>query len=205
MEASVVVGSSHIQFIRKKCARRYGVLHFQLDWHLQLFCRVGVLCPVWQSSRIVAPPADTHQGRRVDVFGGVLENVYFCMRHTKIVLVMHAVGKLPFATVCVLFAATSVLLSSCGREPRPVPPVMEEAKLVDFLEEAYLLEGYYAFVSHYRFDTLQPEMVASYDALFGKYGITQEVFDTTIRWYVEHRDIYARVCDSVLTRLQMAE
>ncbi len=78
---------------------------------------------------------------------------------------------------------------------------MDEATFVDFLERAFLLEGYYSLETHYRFDSLQPEMIASYDSLMARYGITPEIFDTTINWYVRHPDIYLRVQESVMSRL----
>lgn len=92
-------------------------------------------------------------------------------------------------------------LTSCKSEPVPEPPVMDEATFVDYLADAYLLEGYYSLQTHYRFDSLQPQMIASYDTLMARYGITRDVFDTTIRWYTHHPDIFMRVQDSVMARL----
>lgn len=99
----------------------------------------------------------------------------------------------------------SFSLSSCSSEPVPKAPVMDESTFVDFLSEAYLIEGYFALESHYRFDTLKPEMIASYDTLMAKYGITHQIFDTTIHWYVHHPDIYKRVNDSVMAHLANPE
>jgi len=106
-----------------------------------------------------------------------------------------------FPVVLALCATFTFSLSSCSSEPRPQSPVMDEATFVDFLEQAYLLEGFYALESHYQLDTLQPEMIASYDSLLAQYGITHEVFDTTVDWYAHHPDIYQRVHDSVMARL----
>jgi len=82
---------------------------------------------------------------------------------------------------------------------------MDEPTLVNFFEEALIIEGYYAVETVFRYDTLQPQMIASYDSLFAKYGITREIFDTTILWYAHHPEIYQRVHDSVLARLEVTE
>jgi len=101
--------------------------------------------------------------------------------------------------------ATTFSFSSCNSEPVPESPVMDEATFANFLEEAYFLEGFYSLETHYHFDTLQPEMIASYDSLMAKYGITHDIFDTTIHWYVHHPEIYLRVQDTVMARLTPSE
>lgn len=118
---------------------------------------------------------------------------------------MKNVRNSSLTVVSVFLLAVVPFFSSCGSEPLPKPPVLEEARFVDFLADAYLLEGFYALESHYRFDTLQPEMIASYDSLLAQYGITREVFDTTVLWYAHHPDIFARVQDSVMVRLTPEE
>ena len=118
---------------------------------------------------------------------------------------MKKVRNISFSAVCALVLAVASFFSSCGSEPRPQPPVMEEGQFVDFLTDAYLLEGFYAFESKYRFDTLQPEMIASYDSLLARHGISEEVFDTTVSWYTRHPEIYQRVHDSVMLRLTPGE
>lgn len=97
--------------------------------------------------------------------------------------------------------ASTLSFCSCKSESKPQEPVMDEASFASFLEEAFLLEGYYSLETHYRFDTLQPQMIASYDTLMAKYGITHDDLDTTIHWYVRHPDIYLRVQESVMARL----
>lgn len=89
---------------------------------------------------------------------------------------------------------------SCNGNSRP-SNVMDEETMASFLEDAYILEGFYAIQSHYQFDTLQPEMIASYDTLLSRYSITSDDFERSIDWYVHHPEIYHRMCDSVTARL----
>ncbi|MBQ6069072.1 MAG: DUF4296 domain-containing protein [Bacteroidales bacterium] len=92
----------------------------------------------------------------------------------------------------------------CSHEARPPHDVMTETAMVDFLEQAYLLEGFYAVETGYHYDTLHPEMLASYDSLLASSGITRDDFERSIGWYGRHPDIYARVHDSVLARIDSA-
>ena len=78
---------------------------------------------------------------------------------------------------------------------------MPETQMVDFLEQAYLLEGFYAVETGYQYDTLHPEMLASYDSLLASYCITRDDFERSVNWYSRHPDIYERVHDSVLARI----
>ena len=103
-------------------------------------------------------------------------------------------------SVTLLFCAA---LSGCSRNAVP-DDVMSETAMVDFLEQAYLLEGFYAIETSYRYDTLHPEMLASYDSLLASCNITRDDFERSIRWYSAHIDIYTRVHDSVLARLDAA-
>ncbi len=97
-----------------------------------------------------------------------------------------------------------VVVAGCSHEVKPPADVMPEAQMVDFLEQAYLLEGFYAIETGYQYDTLHPEMLASYDSLLASYAITRDDFERSVRWYGNHPDIYTRVYDSVLARIDTA-
>lgn len=47
-------------------------------------------------------------------------------------------------------------------------------------------------------------MVASYDSLFSTFNITREAFEHSVGWYCRHPDIYGRIHDTVLSRLDAA-
>lgn len=94
----------------------------------------------------------------------------------------------------------SFFLTSCHRVSIP-SDVMEEEKMAEFLQRAYLLEGFYAVETQFRYDTLQPEMIASFDSLFSEFGITRDEFEQSVDWYSQHSEVYSRVHDTVIARL----
>ena len=107
-------------------------------------------------------------------------------------------------TALTLSVAALALLGAC-RDDKVPSDVMDEEQMASFMQDAYLLEGYYAVSTGFMYDTMNAEMIASYDSLLAQYGITREVFDTTVSWYAHHPDIFARVQDSVMVRLTPEE
>lgn len=101
-----------------------------------------------------------------------------------------------FSAIFLLF----VLCVSCHKKDVPTY-VIPEQKMSEILQDAYLLEGFYAIETQFHYDTLGAEMMASVDSLFAKHEISQHDFDTSIAWYIHHPDIYKRVHDSVIARL----
>ena len=101
------------------------------------------------------------------------------------------------------FSAVLLLcLTSVGCSQERVPSgVMDEPTMAAFLKEAYLLEGFYAVETGFQYDTLHPEIVASYDTLLASFGITRADFEHSVEWYIRHPELYERVHDSVLARL----
>lgn len=104
---------------------------------------------------------------------------------------------------CLTFSAVSLLcLASVGCSQERVPSgVMDESTMAAFLKEAYLLEGFYAVETGFQYDTLHPEMVASYDTLLASFGLTRDDFERSVDWYIRHPELYEQVHDSVLARL----
>jgi len=107
-------------------------------------------------------------------------------------------NKLRYTPLALLFAAV-LLLSACRSDKVPAD-VMDEQKMASFLQEAYLLEGFYAVETGFHYDTLQPEMIASYDSLLVSYGLSRDDFERSVDWYTHHPNIYQRIHDSVLAR-----
>lgn len=107
--------------------------------------------------------------------------------------------KCGFALLPVLLLLAGVLVSCRGDE---VPEdVMGEERMASFLQEAYLIEGFYAVESNFHYDTLQPEMLGAYDSLLSRYGLSREEFEQSVDWYTAHPKVYKRVHDTVLARL----
>ena len=72
-------------------------------------------------------------------------------------------NQLRYTLLAALFAVAA-LASGCRSDQQP-SDVMGEEKMAEFLQEAYLLEGFYGIETSFQYDTLYPEMLASYDSL----------------------------------------
>lgn len=108
-------------------------------------------------------------------------------------------NKYGFMSLPVLLALLC-LMGSCRSDAVP-SDVMGEERMASFLQEAYLIEGFYAVETHFHYDTLQPEMLGSYDSLLARYGLSREDFERSVDWYTEHPHIYKRVHDTVVARM----
>lgn len=92
-------------------------------------------------------------------------------------------------------------LSACRRGEMPAD-VLPADKMVDFLSEAYLLEGFYAVETEYRYDAMTPEVVSAYDDILARHGIDKEAVERSFHYYAEHPDLYQSIHDSVIARLE---
>ena len=100
-----------------------------------------------------------------------------------------------------LLAVFAVLaLVSCGHKALP-DGVLNEAQMVDFLSEAYLIEGFYAVETRYNYDTLADQARADYEALLRKQGIKEEQVAASFDYYAHHTDAYAKIHKRVVDRL----
>lgn len=104
----------------------------------------------------------------------------------------------------VLLLALSLVAVSCHRGGRPAG-VMDHDEMVNFLSEAYMLEGFYAVETQYRYDSLLPEVVAAYDGILAEQGLTRKKVEKSLRYYSEHPAEYQEIHDSVLAILDDEE
>ena len=93
------------------------------------------------------------------------------------------------------------LLASCRRGGRPAD-VLDAPQMVDFLADAYLLEGFYAVETQYRYDAMPGEVLRAYDDILDKHHLTREQVEHSFTYYSEHPDLYKPIQDSVLARLE---
>lgn len=90
----------------------------------------------------------------------------------------------------------------CGCKDIVVPSdVMKEKTMVSFLKDAYTLEGFYAIETAFHYDTLHPQMLASYDSLLASYSLTREDFERSVDWYSRHPELYQKVHQEVIDQL----
>ena len=101
--------------------------------------------------------------------------------------------KLLFFAIAVLLA-----LSSCNRDKRP-DVFIEEAKMIDILTDAYLMEAQLNLMKMSGKDVSDLQ-VDYYRQLFEHYGITDTIFEQNMAYYTHHPSQLERMMDSVSNR-----
>ena len=101
---------------------------------------------------------------------------------------------------CVVAVVAAILVASCGGEKAPADLIPAD-RMVDFLTDAYLLEGFYAVESEYRYDALTPDVVRAYDDILMRHGLNRKQVERSFEYYSAHPDLYQPIHDSVLVRL----
>lgn len=101
----------------------------------------------------------------------------------------HSVAALLMIIVC--------LVAACDKAPNGVIP---ESKMELLLVDLELAEGY--IESHWdQFPDDSSRLVLKQSVL-AKHGVTPELYDTSLVWYARNMDIYIKVYDNVIGRLQ---
>lgn len=80
-------------------------------------------------------------------------------------------------------------MTACRSEQRPADFVDPEV-MASFMADLYLVEGYYAIESQYRFDDAPPELLAAIDGLLEKHHLTRETVEHNLDYYSEHPEKY---------------
>ena len=101
----------------------------------------------------------------------------------------------------VLLLLPLLLLTACRNEKRPAD-VMSHEQMVAFLTDAYLLEGFYAIETQYRYDALTPEVLHSYDSILDVHGLTREDVERSLDYYTDHLDDYQIIHEQVVASLE---
>ena len=92
------------------------------------------------------------------------------------------------------------LLASCRHDSRP-SDVLDAPEMVAFLADAYLLEGFFAVETQYRYDAMSPDVLRAYDDILAKHNVSREQIEHCFDFYSHHPDLYAPIQDSVLALL----
>ena len=101
---------------------------------------------------------------------------------------------------CVVAVVAAILVAACGGEKAPADLIPAD-RMVEFLTDAYLLEGFYAVESEYRYDALTPDVVRAYDDILMRHGLNRKQVERSFEYYSAHPDLYQPIHDSVLVRL----
>lgn len=96
---------------------------------------------------------------------------------------------------------TLLLLAACQHGKLP-QGVMSKEKMVDFLTDAYLLEGFYAIETQYRYDVLPEHVLASYDSILRVHSLSREDVERSFDYYTHDLTLYQQIQDSVVARLE---
>ncbi|MBR1517087.1 MAG: DUF4296 domain-containing protein [Bacteroidales bacterium] len=103
-------------------------------------------------------------------------------------------------SLTIILLAIAVAMAGCNRDSVPAG-IMTEEEMIDFLSEAYLIEGFYAIETGYNYDKLTDDIVNSYRELLDRKGLSQQKFEKSIEYYMRHSDRYERVHQAVVDRL----
>lgn len=74
--------------------------------------------------------------------------------------------------------------------------------MVDFLTDAYRLEGFYAVETQYRYDVMPDHVMRSYDSILDVHGLTRDAVERSIDYYSHHLDEYEAIHNDVVARLE---
>lgn len=96
--------------------------------------------------------------------------------------------------------AALLLFGACRHDERPAD-VLDAPRMVAFLSDAYLLEGFYAVESQYRYDAMTPEVLRAYDDILKAHHTSREQVEHSFDYYASHPDLYRTIQDSVLAIL----
>jgi hypothetical protein len=79
---------------------------------------------------------------------------------------------------------------------------MDTATLADFLVEAQLIDSYRNIMSSYNRDSIDSIADAAFASLYAKYNITEEVYDSSISYYMNKKGVLESVYKRVIVKLQ---
>ena len=73
--------------------------------------------------------------------------------------------------------------------------------MVALLTDAYQLEGFYAVERGMDSLITDPVILATYDSIFNKHGVTRQQFDESMYYYMCHADKYEKIHKAVVENL----
>lgn len=103
--------------------------------------------------------------------------------------------------IVLLLLPLLLTVAACRHEGRPAD-VMTHEQMVSFLTDAYLLEGFYAVETQYRYDALTPEVLHSYDSILQVHALTRDDVERSLDYYTRHLDEYQAIHEEVVARLE---
>ena len=104
-------------------------------------------------------------------------------------------------TATTLLLACLLLLGACHRNGEH-GDILSHEQMVDFLAEAYLIEGFYVVESSYDYKALSPESLGAYNSLLDRLGVTREQIEQSIDYYSLHPEEMSEMHDEAIARIE---
>lgn len=98
-------------------------------------------------------------------------------------------------------ALLAVACISCHNEPLP-EGVMDEATMVSFLTDAYMLEGAVAIKSGNRQSEQLPQIKQGYQEILNRYEVSQQDVEVSMDYYAHRAEQYQAIHDQVKANIE---
>lgn len=102
--------------------------------------------------------------------------------------------------ICLPLMAAMMMTTACHRDGLP-DGVLDARAMESFMADAYMLEGFYAVETQYRYDAMPEEVLRAYDGILEKHGLTREQVEKSFEYYSQHPELYKPIQDSVMALL----
>lgn len=89
-------------------------------------------------------------------------------------------------------------ISSCGKGDAPIEGVIERDKFVEVLIDVQISESMNQFIRNKESDY---NLDFSYQWIYEKHGINEEIFRTSIEYYTEDPETFEAIYDEVIIRI----
>ncbi len=103
--------------------------------------------------------------------------------------------------ILLILCCTGLLLPACNKNRVP-SDVIQPDVMVEFLAEAYLIEGFYAIESNYQYQEVSPQIQASYDSLLARYRVSADDFSRSIDYYTQHPELFDTIHARAIRQLE---
>ncbi|MBR1798661.1 MAG: DUF4296 domain-containing protein [Bacteroidales bacterium] len=104
--------------------------------------------------------------------------------------VAHRIFTLALLCACCISVA-------CHRNRLP-DGILDHHDMVNFLTQAYQLEGFYAVETNFTFDSINDEIISAYDRLLESQHLSREEVERSLFYYSEHPDKYFEIHKEVV-------
>lgn len=108
-----------------------------------------------------------------------------------------------------LIVSLVIALCTVGCKKTNKEGIMDHNTMANFLYEVHIIDSYYQIQNNYHYEEQVPEIKATYEKLFAKYGITKDEYERSMNYYAHHNnefyEIYNQVNDSLTALLQRTQ